>query len=104
MRTNRVKQRRVVHKSAAGILNSIPEAVDLVGNSPPALTNNTVAHPARPEILRSICVSMAFLRPVRPECIDGPQPIGSKALASHKSSYQMNRIWPHNSYIRILPT
>lgn len=55
MRTNRVKQRRVVHKSAAGILNSIPEAVDLVGNSPPALTNNTVAHPSR-----VACVSLGW--------------------------------------------
>ena len=39
----RMKQRRVVHKSTAGILTTIPEAVDLVGNSPPGLTNNTVA-------------------------------------------------------------
>jgi len=41
----RMKQRRVVHKSTAGILTTIPEAVDLVGNSPPGLTNNTVALP-----------------------------------------------------------
>ena len=39
----RMKQRRVVHKSTAGILKPIPEAVDLVGNPPPGLTNNTVA-------------------------------------------------------------
>src|SRR5215472_1212423 len=39
----RMKQRRVVHKSTAGILKTIPEAVDLVGNPPPGLTNNTVA-------------------------------------------------------------
>ena len=39
----RMKQRRVVHKSTAGILNSIPEAVDLVGNPPTGLTVNTVA-------------------------------------------------------------
>jgi hypothetical protein len=42
----RMKQRRVVHKSTAGILTTIPEAVDLVGNSPPGLTNNTVALPS----------------------------------------------------------
>jgi hypothetical protein len=40
----RVKHRPVVHKSTAGILQSIPEAVDLVGN-PQGLTNNTVALP-----------------------------------------------------------
>ena len=39
----RMKQRRVVHKSTAGILKPIPEAVDLVGNPPPGLTTNTVA-------------------------------------------------------------
>jgi len=38
-----MKQRRVVHKSTAGILKPIPEAVDLVGNPPPGLTTNTVA-------------------------------------------------------------
>jgi hypothetical protein len=36
----RMKRRRVVHKSTAGILTTIPEAVDLVGNP---LTSNTVA-------------------------------------------------------------
>jgi hypothetical protein len=41
MPSSRMKQRRVVHKSTAGILTTIPEAVDLVGNSPPGLTNNT---------------------------------------------------------------
>ena len=41
----RVKHRLVVHKSTAGILKSIPEAVDLVGNPPQGLTNNTVALP-----------------------------------------------------------
>jgi hypothetical protein len=39
----RVKHTWVVHKSTAGILKSIPEAVDPVGNPPPALTTNTVA-------------------------------------------------------------
>jgi hypothetical protein len=39
----RMKDRRVVHKSTAGILTPIPEAVDLVGNPPPGLTTNTVA-------------------------------------------------------------
>jgi hypothetical protein len=39
----RMKHTRVVHKSTAGILKPIPEAVDLVGNPPPALTTNTVA-------------------------------------------------------------
>jgi len=39
----RMKQGRVVHKSTAGILKPIPEAVDLVGNPPPGLTTNTVA-------------------------------------------------------------
>jgi len=39
----RMKQRRVVHKSTAGILKPIPEAVDLVGNPPPGLTTKTVA-------------------------------------------------------------
>jgi hypothetical protein len=38
-----MKRRRVVHKSTAGILQSIPEAVGLVGNPPPDLTKNTVA-------------------------------------------------------------
>jgi hypothetical protein len=40
---NRMKHRRVVHKSTAGIPKSIPEAVDLVENPPRGLTNNTVA-------------------------------------------------------------
>jgi hypothetical protein len=44
MPADRMKQRRVVHKSTAGIFNAIPEAVDLVGNSPPRLIDNTVAH------------------------------------------------------------
>ena len=39
----RMKQRRVVHKSTAGILKPIPEAVDLVGNPPLRLTTKTVA-------------------------------------------------------------
>ena len=39
----RMKQRRGVHKSTAGILKPIPEAVDLVGNPPPGLTTKTVA-------------------------------------------------------------
>jgi hypothetical protein len=39
----RMKDRRVVHKSTAGILTPIPEAVDLVGNPPPGLTTKTVA-------------------------------------------------------------
>ena len=39
----RMKHRRVVHKSTAGILKPIPEAVDLVGNPPPGLTTKTVA-------------------------------------------------------------
>jgi hypothetical protein len=43
MPTPRMKQRRVVHKSTAGILKPIPEAVDLVGNPPPGLTTKTVA-------------------------------------------------------------
>ena len=43
MPSARMKHRRVVHKSTAGILKSIPEAVGLVGNPPPGLTNNTVA-------------------------------------------------------------
>ena len=43
MTNPRMKQRRVVHKSTAGILKPIPEAVDLVGNPPPRLTTNTVA-------------------------------------------------------------
>jgi hypothetical protein len=44
-----LKHRRVVHKSTAGILKSIPEAVGPVGNPPPGLTNNTVALPLRGE-------------------------------------------------------
>jgi hypothetical protein len=40
MPSSRMKQRRVVHKSTAGILKPNPEAVDLVGNP---LTSNTVA-------------------------------------------------------------
>ena len=39
----RMKHTRVVHKSTAGILKPIPEAVDLVGNPRPGLTTNTVA-------------------------------------------------------------
>src|SRR5260370_36082760 len=39
----RMKHRRVVHRSTAGILKPIPEAVDPVGNPPPGLTTNTVA-------------------------------------------------------------
>jgi hypothetical protein len=39
----RMKHTWVVHKSTAGILKPIPEAVDPVGNPPPALTTNTVA-------------------------------------------------------------
>src|SRR5580704_995960 len=39
----RMKQRLVVHKSTAGILKPIPEAVDLVGNPPLRLTTKTVA-------------------------------------------------------------
>jgi hypothetical protein len=39
----RMKHRRVVHKSTAGLLKPIPEAVDLVGNPPPGLTTDTVA-------------------------------------------------------------
>jgi hypothetical protein len=46
----RVKHRRVVHKSTAGTLKSIPEAVDLVGNPPQGLTKNTVALPLAGEI------------------------------------------------------
>ena len=45
MRNPRMKHRRIVHKSTAGILNSIPEAVDPVANPPPGLTENTVALP-----------------------------------------------------------
>ena len=37
----RMKHRRVVHKSTAGIPKPIPEAVDLVENPPPGLTTNT---------------------------------------------------------------
>ena len=39
----RMKHRRVVHKSTAGIPKPIPEAVDLVENPPPGLTTDTVA-------------------------------------------------------------
>jgi len=39
----RLKHRPVVHKSTAGIVNLIPEAVDPVGNPPPGLTEDTVA-------------------------------------------------------------
>ena len=44
---NRMKHRRVVHKSTAGIFKPIPEAVDPVDNPPQGLTNNTVALPPR---------------------------------------------------------
>ena len=43
MSNPRMKHMRVVHKSTAGILKPIPEALDLVGNPPPGLTTNTVA-------------------------------------------------------------
>ncbi len=36
--------RRVAHKSTGGILLSLPEPVDPVGNAPDRLTPNTVAH------------------------------------------------------------
>jgi hypothetical protein len=36
----RVKHRPVVHQPTTGILKSIPEAVDLVGNPPQGLTKN----------------------------------------------------------------
>ena len=55
MPANRMKHRRVVHKSTAGILNSIPQAVDLVGNSPHHLTTNTVAHPYPLPSGRGVC-------------------------------------------------
>ena len=65
----RMKHTRVVHKSTAGILKPIPEAVDLVGNPPPGLTTKTVAplyqrgtanrqrsHPTRQRLrLQQIC-------------------------------------------------
>jgi hypothetical protein len=43
MPSRRLTRRRVVHKPTAGMLHSIPEAVGLVGNPPPDLTQNTVA-------------------------------------------------------------
>src|SRR5215813_10848263 len=43
MPNERMKHRWVVHKSTAGILKPIPEAMGLVGNPPPGLTTNTVA-------------------------------------------------------------
>jgi hypothetical protein len=45
MPSRRMKHRRVAHKSTAGILPTFPEAVDLVDNPPPRLTENTVAPP-----------------------------------------------------------
>jgi hypothetical protein len=45
MPSRRMKHRRVAHKSTAGILPTFPEAVDLVDNPPPRLTENTVALP-----------------------------------------------------------
>lgn len=45
MSNARMKHRRVVHKSTAGMLKSIPAAVGLVGNPSQGLTNNTVAPP-----------------------------------------------------------
>ena len=50
MSNARMKHRRVVHKSTAGIFKPLPEAVDLVGNPPPDLTFNTVALPLAGEI------------------------------------------------------
>jgi hypothetical protein len=49
----RMKHRRAVHKSTAGILNSTPEAVDPVGNPPSGLTENTVALPDRERTARA---------------------------------------------------
>jgi hypothetical protein len=43
-----VLSRRVVHKPTGGILQSIPEPVDPVGNAA-ALTSNTVALPGQGE-------------------------------------------------------
>jgi hypothetical protein len=43
MTRNHIEPRRVAHKSTGGMLHSIPEPVDPVGNAPP-LTSNTVAH------------------------------------------------------------
>jgi hypothetical protein len=47
MRNAGMKHRRVVHKSTVGILNSIPEAVGLVGNPPPRLDKKHSRSPAR---------------------------------------------------------
>jgi hypothetical protein len=68
----RMKDRRVVHKSTAGILTPIPEAVDLVGNPPPGLTTNTVAPLQQRGTANDRCVvppRMAFL----------PEQVGTEA-------------------------
>jgi hypothetical protein len=54
MPSRRMKHRRVAHKSTAGILPTFPEAVDLVDNPPPRLTENTVALPKIGERSRGI--------------------------------------------------
>ena len=63
----RMKQRRVVHKSTAGILKPIPEAVDLVGNPPPGLTTKTVALLQQQALLTAgaLCISLAIVFPVQ---------------------------------------
>jgi hypothetical protein len=45
MPRRRLSHQRVAHKSTGGMLLSIPEPVDPVGNPPSHLTSNTVAHP-----------------------------------------------------------
>ena len=61
----RMKQRRVVHKSTAGILKPIPEAVDLVGNPPPRLTTKTVALLQQRVGANRRSVSRSFQVPIR---------------------------------------
>jgi hypothetical protein len=56
MPSRRLTRRRVVHKPTAGMLHSIPEAVGLVGNPPPDLTQNTVAGLAAQVVNKNICV------------------------------------------------
>jgi len=65
----RMKQRRVVHKSTAGILKPIPEAVDLVGNPPPGLTTKTVALLQQRGTANSWCAVGSPLHEAR---VDGP--------------------------------
>src|SRR5215467_11963267 len=56
------------HKSTAGILKPIPEAVDLVGNPPPGLITNTVVPLQQRVSANQWCAFFAEGPPARLRC------------------------------------